>query len=560
MQALSIFEPSSTISIIFTVLGGLGMFLFGIEFMSSSLKSLSGNKMKMLVEKATNNIFLGILTGLFVTVLVQSSSATTVIVIGLISAGLMTLKQAIGVMMGANIGTTVTAFLIGIEVSDYSLLFVALGAAIVVFVATKKVQYTGGIILGFGLLFIGLELMSLGLVPLKKEPWFASSMISLSEIPGLGVLVGSVLTTIVQSSSASIGVLQEIFSSGSVALPGALAVLLGCNIGTTITAILASLSSPREAKQASLFHLMFNLFGTIIFLIFFNQFVNIFSYFERVTLGLNNKLTIAFAHILFNAVTTIIVLLLSRYFVKIIEKIIPVKKRTGSTLSEKLNYDLIESSPVIALESTKAVILEMGNIAIEMVNIARSYQNIDEAEYFNDISKLEDQIDFYDHSIHDYLMEIQSTELSQKNKQLQIIMLDTIRDFERIADHSVNLSEFYKNRYELNYNLTGTLAENLNHYFDLAAAQVNDAINCFKTGDKSLAKRIIETEEEIDKLEKLYRRAQLIEQHEGVCECNDLHYVDILSNLERISDHCNNIAENVIDPHYLSKERTNPSI
>ena len=559
MHTLSLFEPSTTLAIIFTVLGGLGLFLYGIEYMSTSLKNLSGNRLKILIEKATDNIFMGLLTGIAVTVLVQSSSATTVIVIGLISAGLMSLRQAVGVMMGANIGTTVTAFLIGLKINEYSLIFIALGAAIVIFITTKKASYTGGIILGFGMLFLGLELMSLGLEPLKEKDWFKTAMISLAEVPILGVLAGTLLTVIVQSSSATIGVVQQVFFDGNIALPGALAVLIGSNIGTTITAILASLSSPREAKQASMFHLLFNLFGSVIFLIFFGTYVKLLGNIENAFLGPNNKLTIAYAHIIFNTVTTIFVLFLVKYFVVLIEKMLPIKEDKDASLVEKLNYDLIISSPVLALESAKGVVIEMGGIAQEMIKTARLYQNDNSEDYFGKIADLENRIDLYDKSIHDYLMEIQSFDLSQKYKQTQVILLDVIRDFERIADHAVNLSEFYQNRYEQDCPLTGKVAENLNHYFDLIVLQVENAILSFQANDKKLAKKVIETEIEIDKLEKHYRRAQLLHKKESSDECNDIHYVDILSNLERISDHCNNIAENVIDPHYLSKERSNPS-
>lgn len=558
MNYLSIFNPSSTIAIIITVLGGLGMFLYGIEYMSVSLKSLSGNKLKMLVAKATNNIFVGVFTGAVVTVLMQSSSATTVIVIGLISAGVMTLKQAVGVMMGANIGTTVTAFLIGLKVNDYSLLFVALGAMLVVFITTKKAKYAGGIVLGFGLLFIGLELMSIGLEPLTNKPWFQSAMISLSESSILGVLVGTALTVIVQSSSATIGILQQIFADGNIALPGALAVLLGCNIGTTITAILASLKAPREAKQASLFHLMFNLFGTILFLIFFRAYHSTIQFFEDAFLGAENKFTIAFAHIVFNIITTILVIFIAKYFVALLDKLLPSKKPLVTSVTEKLNYDLIKSSPVLALENTKLIVLEMGDIALQMVAIARAYQDVDSDAKFDEIAQLENKIDYYDHSIHDYLMEMQSTDLSIKQKQFQITLLDTIRDFERIADHAVNLSDFYKNRYELSCPLAGNVKESLSHYFDLVLGQVQDAINCFKNNDLKLAGKIIETEKEIDDLEKMYRRNQLMNKNNAIDDCNDIHFVDILSNLERISDHCNNIAENIIDPHYLSRKRLNP--
>lgn len=559
MHTLSLFEPSTTLAIIFTVLGGLGLFLYGIEYMSTSLKNLSGNRLKILIEKATDNIFMGLLTGIAVTVLVQSSSATTVIVIGLISAGLMSLRQAVGVMMGANIGTTVTAFLIGLKINEYSLILIALGAAIVIFITTKKASYTGGIILGFGMLFLGLELMSLGLEPLAEKDWFETAMISLAEVPILGVLAGTFLTVIVQSSSATIGVVQQVFFDGNIALPGALAVLIGSNIGTTITGILASLSSSREAKQAIMFHLLFNLFGSVIFLIFFGTYVKLLGNIENAFLGPNNKLTIAYAHIIFNTVTTIFVLFLVKYFVVLIEKMLPIKEDKDASLVEKLNYDLIISSPVLALESAKGVVIEMGGIAQEMIKTARLYQNDNSEDYFGKIADLENRIDLYDKSIHDYLMEIQSFDLSQKYKQTQVILLDVIRDFERIADHAVNLSEFYQNRYEQDCPLTGKVAENLNHYFDLVVLQVENAILSFQANDKKLAKKVIETEIEIDKLEKHYRRAQLLHKKESSDECNDIHYVDILSNLERISDHCNNIAENVIDPHYLSKERSNPS-
>ena len=201
----------------------------------------------------------------------------------------------------------------------------------------------------------------------------------------------------------------------------------------------------------------------------------------------------------------------------------------------------------------------MGELALKMIEIARNYQNNNDETYYQKIAEFEDKIDEYDHSIHDYLMEIQSYNLTDKYKQIQLILLDSIRDFERIADHAVNLSEFYKNRYELNCNLSGNLLENLNHYFDLVLGQVKDALVCCNTNDKKLAKKIFDTEAELDRLEKLYRRAQLLEINENKCECSDLHYVDILANLERVSDHCMNLAENVIDPHYLSKERVNPS-
>lgn len=559
MLNLSIFEPTGSVySILILVLGGLGLFLYGIELMSESLKAVSGNRLKILIEKATNNTFLGIITGVFVTVLIQSSSATTVIVIGLISAGLMSLKQSIGVMMGANIGTTVTAFLIGLDISKFSFIFVAIGVILILFIGSKKTKSIGAIIFGFGLIFVGLELMSLGLKPISEKEWFSSLMASMSNHPILGVLIGTGLTALVQSSSASIGILQQLFFDGAINLNAALAILLGCNIGTTITALLASISASRESKQASLFHVLFNVFGSLVFLLLFTPYTKLFTIFENTIFGPSNKLTIAFAHIFFNALTTIVIFLFINKIIKLIELIIPVDKSAHQKLIDRLNPELIISSPVLALENAKVTILEMGAVALQMLEVAKNYQTENNINFFEEIAELENKIDFYDHKIHDFLMEIQSANLSAKDKQNQIILLDTIRDFERIADHCVNLSEFYKNRYELNCELTGLLAENLTHYFELIYIQVHNAYGSFKTNDKKIARKIIELEREIDLLEKQYRRSQLLNKNEDSSGCNDIHYVDILANLERISDHCSNIAENILDPYYMNKERVNP--
>ena len=559
MPTLSIFDPETIKDIIFVVFGGLGIFLYGIDLMSSSLKTLAGNKLKLLVEKATSTPLMGILTGMIVTVLIQSSSATTVIVIGLISAGLMTLKQSLGVLMGANIGTTITSFLIGLNISAYAFPIVAIGAILVLFFTARKLRLSGNIILGFGLLFVGLELISLGLKPLSKMAWFESSMISMSTYPILGVLVGTGLTTLVQSSSASIGVLQQIFSTGAINLNAALPILLGCNIGTTITALLASLSGTTEAKQASIFHLFFNLFGAIIFIIFLTPYTNLFLWVENRFLGINNKLTIAFAHILFNMVTTIVVIFLVKYFMLFIQKILPIKKDSMMLLVDKLNIDLIESSPILALESAKGTVYAMGEIILEMFQITNKYKDENNSEYFNLVMDLEDKVDYYDHKIHDYLMEMQSVNLSSKETTSQVILLDTIQDFERIADHCVNLVEFYQSRYELDCIASEAMSKNITTFFDKVLEQTTNAVNCFKTNNRDLAKEVVILEKEIDTLERLYRRAQLFEKHENYDNCNDMHFVDILSNLERISDHCHNIAENVINPHYMSRERLSPS-
>jgi phosphate:Na+ symporter len=552
----SIFVPDNTFSIISIVLGGLGLFLYGITLMSDSLKQLAGNKLKSLIAKATGTLFKGILTGTIVTCIIQSSSATTVIVIGLISAGLMSFKQGIGVMMGANIGTTITAFLIGLNISKYSFIILAIGVIILLFFERKRINELGKTIFGFAALFVGLELMGLGLEPISGMSWFEEVMTSMSRYPLLGVLVGTGLTSLTQSSSASIGVLQQIFSTGAISLKAALPVLLGCNIGTTVTALLSSISATREAKQAALFHLFFNIFGTVAFLIFLSAYTSLFSWTESRFLGINNKLTIAFAHIFFNTITTIIVVLISKYFIKFIQMILPLKTDIFTDLVDKLNEDLLVSSPVLALESAKKGVIEMGNFSLQMAISAKTYFNDNDEKHFDQCLDLEEKVDYYDHKIHDYLLKLRSENLSEKGVITQAVLMDTLGDFERIADHSVNIVEFFKSRYEMNVENLPDFTENINHFLDRIITQISDAILCFETGNLSIAKKVVLAESEIDKLERKYRREQLATIGSGIVNANDVFFADILSNLERISDHCDNIASNIIDPHYMSKEIT----
>lgn len=555
----SIFIPDTTFAVISIVAGGLGLFLYGINLMSESLKGLAGSRMKALIAKATGTVLKGILTGAVVTLLIQSSSATTVIVIGLITAGLMTFKQAIGVMMGANIGTTVTSFLIGLKVADYSFIILIIGAVLLLFFERKKINQLGQTIFGFAVLFVGLELMGLGLEPLAEKPWFEASMISLSNYPLLGVLVGTGLTALVQSSSASIGVLQQIFSTGAITLKAALPILLGCNIGTTITALLSSISGSRESKQAALFHLFFNFFGSLIFLIFLNPYIKLFTWTETSFLGPNNKLTIAFAHIFFNGITTILFLLIFKYLQKLIEKILPAQTSIYADLKEKLNEELLTSSPFLALENAKARILEMGDFVLKMIQSTKDYFNDDNEKHYNECLDFEEKVDYYNHIIHDYLLKVRSNQ-NGKITITQVVLMDTLNDLERIGDHCVNLVEFFKGRYEMNVEKLPYFLENINHFLDRVEEQVADAITCFKTGDIALAKKVVLAESEIDKLERKYRNEQLATICTGETTTGNVYFADILSNLERISDHCDNIAKNVINPLYMSQEITRAKV
>lgn len=545
-----VFNPNTNIEVIFFVLGGLGIFLFGLSLMSDSLRNIAGHRLKSYIEKATKTPLRAIITGLVITAIIQSSSGTTVIVIGLVTAGLMSLPQAIGVIVGSNIGTTVTAFLVGLKISELALPAIGLGAIMVFFINRRNFELVGLILVGLGMLFLGLDLMGAGFDVVITKSWFVNLMRSLESNVFFSVLTGTAITALVQSSSAVIGVLQELYETGEVPIRAALGILLGSNIGTTVTIIIASLGGNRESQQAAASHLFFNVFGTIVFLLFFNVYAGIISNIEDTLLEPSSKMTIAIAHIGFNVITTLILFFFIDKIVWFINKIIPIKQ-VPTSLS-KLNDDLLES-PILALKAAKECILEMGAIAREMVVLAKKYLNEGNEEYFNRCNQLEDVVDDYDHQIHDYLVQIETKSLDKEIGMTQAIYIDAIRDFERIGDHSVNLVEFFKSRYQANVNSTDILVENLNDFFDIVLDQLNNAIESFTHSDISKAKLILENEENIDTLERKYRNIQLSMIGDGTLSLNDIHYVDILSNLERIADHCVNIAQNVIDPHYINR-------
>ncbi len=556
MINLSIFELAndSLSTIIFFALGGLGLFFYGMYLMSASLKNIAGPKLKMIVQKTTSNPFRGMLVGLFITLVGQSSSATSVIVIGLMSAGLLSFTQAVPILLGANIGTTITAFIIGINLANYSLPIVFIGALIISFIERRKIKETGGLVLGLGLLFLGLDLMGTGLKEFGEMPFFESMIATLSGIKILGFLVGVLLTAIIQSSSAFIGILQKLYDAGVLPLATTIPLILGANIGTTITGILASLGSNYEAKKAAASNVLFKLFGAIVFLIFINPITTLSLKVNSALFGeSNNMLMLALIHMAFNVFTTSFVLIFLKYFIKVINKFLPEKDIHSDISAKLLNYDLLVESPVLALESARRSIIDMSKNSLEMIICAKEYLNDNNIEYFNKCFSLEDKVDTYNHLIHDYLMQLHTNSMSTRQSIFQAVYIDTIRDLERIGDHATNLIEFLNDRYEQKIEMDKITFDNLNNFFDIIVTQVANSIKAFECQDATLAHEIIKTEAYVDTLERKYRQIQLTNIDKAKSILYDIHYVDILSNLERVSDHCNNIAENIIDPFYMKK-------
>lgn len=555
MQSLSIFLPVDTnpTTIIFMALGGLGIFLFGLNIMSGSMKSLAGERLKLLIKKTTDTTFKAILVGTVITCLIQSSSATTVIVVGLICAGLMNLTQAVGVMLGANIGTTITAFIIGLDIADYALPIIFIGSILVVFINRRKINISGMAIMGFGMLFLGLEFMGVSLKQVSTLPFFENMITTLSDHWALSLFTSTVLTALIQSSSAFIGILQKLYSTGAIPLVAAIPMIYGANIGTTVTALIASASGNRESKQAAFANLLFKSIGVVIFLILLKPITSLSTIVAN-SIGPNNSLVLAIIHTIFNITTTIVIGLLLKPLTKLIKKVIPDKAKSSSSISAyNLNVELLETSPILALTSAKKCICDMSNLVLEMFSLTKKYFNSKDETSFNEVMALEDDVDMYDHLIHDYIMQLHTEHLNTSESIKQAIYLDTIRDFERIADHATNLAEFYKDRFDSGVKTSIELLKMLNDFIDVIATQIQTSCQAFETKDHALAEKVIVTENNVDDMEKKYRKAQLLLIQKEIMDTNDIHYVDILSNLERISDHCCNIAENIIDPYYMRR-------
>jgi phosphate:Na+ symporter len=538
-------------SMIFQFIGGLGIFLFGIKYMGDGLQKSAGDKLRDILDKFTTNPFMGVLAGIFVTCLIQSSSGTTVIVVGLVSAGFMTLRQAIGVIMGANIGTTITAFIIGIKISDYALPIIALGAILLFFFKNKRIHNFGQIVFGFGALFLGLELMGDGMKPLRSLETFHDLTVNMSSSPILGVVIGTVFTVIVQSSSATIGILQGLFGEGLLDLKAAIPVLFGDNIGTTITAVLASIGASVAAKRAALTHVIFNIIGTIIFLILLVPFTNLIGYLQT-TLNLNPEMTIAFAHGTFNVTNTIIQFPFIAFLAFIVTKLIPGEDSLIEYKAKHLDPVFVEQSPAIALGQAREEVVRMGEFAVKGLEESNTYLNEKSQRYADTAMQIEDAINNLDKKITDYLIKISSRSLSAQESALHSVLVNTVRDIERIGDHFENVVELVDYQISNKVKLTEDAMEDLNEMFKLTVYTVNEAVQSLQKNDRTLAIDVVKQEEKIDTMERSLRKKHILRLSEGKCSGQaGIVFVDIISNLERIGDHAVNIAEAVLGERQL---------
>ncbi|WP_085508885.1 Na/Pi cotransporter family protein [Thalassobacillus devorans] len=531
---------------IFEFIGGLGIFLFGLKYMGDGLQKSAGDRLRDLLDRFTSNPFMGVLAGIVVTILIQTSTGTTVLTIGLVNAGFMTFRQAIGVIMGANIGTTVTAFIIGLEIKAYALPIIAVGAILLFFFKNKRISYIGQTVFGFGALFLGLDIMEGGMKPLRSMEVFQELTLSMSENAILGVVIGTVFTVIVQSSSATIGVLQGLFAQGAMDLNAALPVLFGDNIGTTITAVLASIGASIAAKRAAMVHVIFNIVGTTIFLIILPLF-ELFVRYLRDTLSLNPEMTIAFAHGSFNVTNTIIQFPLIAVLAWIVIKLVPGDDTVMEFKPQHLDPIFIDQSPALALDQAKEEVLKMGELSYKGLEETSNYLNNQKPKHAEVALQLEDALNNLDRKITDYLVQLSVAPLTDEDSRKHSALLDSVRDYERIGDHFENIVELIDYKISNKVDLTGQAQEDLNEMFNLTAITVKQATKALETMDREEALAVVQKEDQIDQMERNYRKKHILRLNEGLCTGQaGIVFVDIISNLERIGDHAVNIAEEVL--------------
>ena len=533
--------------IVISLLGGLGLFLYGMNLMGESLEKVAGSKMKKIIELLTKNIFMGVLLGAVVTAVIQSSSATTVMVVGFVNAGLMGLPQAVGVIMGANIGTTVTAQIVSFDLTGMAPLALGIGILLYLFAGNEKYKQVGDVFIGFGLLFTGMESMKLAVSPLAEYKGFTDLLSTFGRYPILGLLLGFGITAIIQSSSAAMGMLVVLASQGLVPLSSALPILYGQNIGTCVTSLISSIGANKNAKRAAMIHLIFNILGTIIFLILLNGIVVKFV----VSLDPGNVARqIANVHTIFNIVSTILLLPCNKLIVKLAMRIVPDKEdELEEDESRVIKYidDRMIQTPPIALASTIKEVARMGEKARDSVDYAMEGILEASSEGIERCFKQEKSINQLQKTILNYLLKLSKAPLSEEDRETVDTLFNTVNDIERIGDHAENLAEIAQSAIDGQVYFSEQGQNEISDMYNKVIASYSYALEAMVTSDVNLACKVIKMEEQVDIMEESCRVNHMRRLNNNLCSIdNGIIYFEILANLERISDHAANIAEKVI--------------
>ncbi|ADX75769.1 Na/Pi cotransporter family protein [Staphylococcus pseudintermedius] len=535
----------SVTEVIFSFLGGLGIFLYGLKIMGDGLQASAGDRLRNILNKYTSNPVLGVLAGMIVTILIQSSTGTTVITIGLVTAGFMTLKQAIGVIMGANIGTTVTAFIIGIDLGEYAMPILALGAFLIFFFKRSKINNIGRVLFGFGSLFFGLEFMGGAVKPLAELEGFRQLMLDMSSHTIYGILVGIGLTALVQSSSATIGILQEFYSQDLITLQGAIPVLLGDNIGTTITAILASLAGSLAAKRAAFVHVIFNVIGVIIFTLLLPIVIPLIATIQDAW-HLKPVMTIAFAHGAFNVTNTLIQLPFVGVLAWIVTKIVPGKDVTEDYKPQHLNKDLVYHAPGVALQETQKELQNVGNIVRSMLDDVHHPSQMDKKMIKNVQQKHQAVVTISD-SIRNYLVRISTKNITRKDVERLAVMFDVNRSILKVSELIEAYIEQVNRKKAKEITLTEDAERGIDKLYRFVDESFTKAIETLDVYDTTKKDEVVERSREAFNIEHQLRKGHIKRLNRGECSTDGgLLYVDIIAVLERIGYNSRNISEAMV--------------
>lgn len=531
------------------LLGGLALFLYGMQMMSSGLEAAAGNRMSGILERLTGNRFMGVLVGAGITAVIQSSSATTVMVVGFVNSGMMKLQQAVWVIMGANIGTTVTGQLIALDVGAMAPLIAFIGVALIVFTKRQNLHHWGQIISGLGILFIGMEMMSGAMMPLRDSPAFIELMTGFSN-PLFGIMAGMIFTALIQSSSASVGILQALAMSGLIGLPGAVYVLFGQNIGTCITAVLASIGANRNAKRTTIIHLMFNVIGTVLFTLVC-YFTPLVTWVESLTPD-NVASQIANMHTLFNIVTTLLLLPFGTYMAKAACRILPEteqEKDSGFQLKFVKSFDLspeasIGTSAIIASEVTREL-RRMSDMVQENVSGCFGTVLDGKTDRMEEITLREEYIDFLNKEIQQYISRSVVFEQNTQNAALSTSLFHICGNLERIGDHAVNIAGYARRLKENSVDLSDMAKREIQEMRALCDEALSEMKNSEKTPEERLT-LISGFEQRIDDMTEQFRENQILRMGQGICSGEAcVLYSEMLTDFERIGDHILNIGYDI---------------
>jgi len=525
------------------MIGGLGLFLFGLQMMASGMQKAAGDKLRQFLEALTIRPWMAVITGAVVTVLLQSSSTTTVMTIGFSNAGIMSLSQATGTIMGSNVGTTVTAQVISYDIAFIIFPAIGVGSLVNFFGRRRLYKYLGQALLGFGLLILGMTTMSEGMVPLKEVEAFQNMLVSFSDIPLLGVLGGALFTALLQSSSAASGVIIALCATpGLLNIEAALPMIVGTNLGTCITAVLAGLGTTLSARRAAAAHVLFNMVGIVLVMLLLNPFTELVLWFSDI-FGGGLERQVANAHTIFNLANTLLVFPFFNHFNNLIRKLVPGEEmeiRVGAKYLDRLML----KTPAAAIGATRQEVIRMVSITREMVEEATRAFLYNDSKKISHINQMEELVDGLEKEITIYLSELSQHSLARHQSETVSRLALATNDIERIGDHAQNILQLTEIKIEDKLPFSEEALDELNHLYIKIDRMLEKAIKALETEDEELAREVIKDDEEVDYMEKELRHHHIDRINTKKCYPHSgVVYLDILSNFERIGDHATNLAE-----------------